>query len=813
MLGSARVLRRRRFASSLLNVYMNTCSACAQPLVLVKGTGVRAPHFRHKRASVAETTSPCVLVERKRVHVKASSSPDEQQQPLLAAKHPSEQHTAPPPSPPRARTRVMATTRTPTETEQQVAMKKSLRVMNWNADVAALNIHQLCSARESENLSALADDLKPAVSEIQSDPWILFLLDVLDFDTATKVANQLRCSEQLHFEWKLKYELVFALRKKKHMCLRFRDLGWESLRAHSGFRAYVAAAATQQKRELDQKRQYVTLVGSREDFPESKRVFASSPVIISVSDDDGLAGLRFYLRIVYDQETSVLTKLIAIKTNASVSVDTPPTSPSRVTLSLDAAQLSFIETVMRTDGGVHILTGGAGTGKTRTIMGLLQRFDQRTYVCAPTGKAISNIRQKLIEDTSLLDRYECGIRDTYDFEAGINQFEDENVQYESGSIYLSTIHRILYNKKDARQFGAASLVVIDEFSMVDLCLFSRVLAHVDEERHVRLVLVGDDNQLYPVSYGKIMKDVIDSRHIVSSLTQLAVAYRQQTTTTTTLASIILHNASALLTAAPPASWRAILTASPVFRIHLHSSSSSNGTATAVTLWDEVCSFVVDEHRRCRGDRRLQVLCQTNNLCDKINRGVQKDITRYGVDGDAEMYVPQAKLFVRRDDPLICVKNYYDEEIVYCEENINGEKRSKLKFANGDAATVLGWKTRRDDNTLNNEVLYITVEHKTDRCVEDWPEDEFAAHFKLGYAITIHKSQGSEYDAGVVVLDARCRWFAQRSMLYTAITRFKKACFIFAHEDDLDAAVNAPMHLFVIGALQDRLSQYAATTQS
>ena len=689
-------------------------------------------------------------------------------------------------------------------------MKKSLRVMNWNADLAALNIHQFCSARESENLDDLSDDLKPAVWEIRRDPWILFLLDVLDFDTATKVANHLHCREHLLFEWKLKYELVFALRKNKHMCLRFRDLGWESLRAHSGFRAYVAAAATPQKREPDQKRHYVTLVGSREDFPETKRVFASSPVIISVSD--GLAGLRFYLRIVYEQETSVLNKLIAIKTDASVvsAADPPPTSPSRVTLSLDAAQLSFIETVMRTNGGVHILTGGAGTGKTRTIMGLLQRFDQRTYVCAPTGKAISNIRQKLVEDTSLLDRYECGIRDTYDFEAGINQFEDENLQYENGSIYLSTIHRILYNKKDACQFGEASLVVIDEFSMVDLCLFSRVLAHVDEKRHVRLVLVGDINQLYPVSYGKIMKDVIDSKHIVSSLTQLGVAYRQQTTTTTTTtttASIILQNASALLASTPPTSWRALLTTSPAFRIHLHSSSSSN------TLWDEVCSFVVDEHRRCRGDRRLQVLCQTNNLCDKINRGVQKGITRYGSVGDAEMYVPQAKLFVRRDDPLICVKNYYDEEIVYCEENINGEKRSKLKFANGDAATVLGWKTRRDDNTSNNEVLYITVEHKTDRCVEDWAEDEFAEHFKLGYAITIHKSQGSEYDAGCVVLDARCRWFAQRSMLYTAITRFKKACFIFAHEDDLDAAVNAPMHLFVIGALRDRLLQHASTMQS
>ena len=743
---------------------MNTCSACAQPLVIVKGTGLRAPHFRHKRASATKTTSPCVL-EGRRVQVKTLSPEEQQQQqqPLTFV----QTQTPPPATAPMAK---------PTPKEKQVAMEKLLRVMNWNADVAALNIRQFFSVRESKKLDDLSDDLKPTVSEIQSDPWVLFLLDVLDFNTATKVANHLKCPKHLHFEWKLKYELVFALRKKKHMCLRFCDLGWESLRAHSGFRAYVAAA-TQPKRELEEDRHYMTLDGSRKNFPESTRFFVSSPVIISISDD-GLCALRFYLRIVYEQETSVLNKLIAMKTNALASVDTAPTSPSRVTLSLDSAQLAFIDTVMRTDGGVHILTGGAGTGKTRTIMGLLQRFDQRTYVCAPTGKAISNIRQKLIEENSLLVRYEC---------------EDET-SHENGSIFLSTIHRILYNETDAWQFSTASLVVIDEFSMVDLSLFSRVLAHV-KERHVRLVLVGDDNQLYPVSYGKIMKDLIDSRHVVSSLTQLAVAYRQQTTTTT-MTSVILQNASALLASTPPTSWSAVLTTSPTFQIHLHS-SSSNGVA--VTLWDEVCSFVINEHRRCRGDRPMQVLCQTNNLCDKINRAVQEGITRVG---DAEIYVPQAKFFIRRNDPLICVKNYYVET--------NNYNVKQLQYANGDAAKVVGWTTCADNK--NKEVLYINLEHdNTDRCVQSWTEDQFAVHFKLGYAITIHKSQGSEYETGVVVLDAKCRWFAQRSMLYTAITRFKKACFVFAHEDDLDASVNAPMHLSVNGALQDRFSQHALTS--
>jgi hypothetical protein len=121
---------------------------------------------------------------------------------------------------------------------------------------------------------------------------------------------------------------------------------------------------------------------------------------------------------------------------------------------------------------------------------------------------------------------------------------------------------------------------------------------------------------------------------------------------------------------------------------------------------------------------------------------------------------------------------------------------KLQHANGDTATVFRWTD-----------VSVTVDWDVgvgESAQTVWAIDEFARYFQLAYAITIHKSQGSEYDAGVVVLSPKCRWFAQRSSLYTAITRFKSECAIFALDVDLDAAINAPMHLPIIGNMARRL---------
>lgn len=480
----------------------------------------------------------------------------------------------------------------------------------------------------------------------------------------------------------------------------------------------------------------------------SKRMLAE-PVVVT---DDGF----FYVARVYKQETKVLRYILdnGVHGNTENSSQLQP-------LNLDDIQTQFVKTVLSAHGGVYILTGGAGTGKTRTIMELLRLYHGSTYVCAPTGKAVSNIKQKLIDVT------------------------------ESDNFSLSTIHFVLYNNNAQIRLRNAGLIIIDEFSMVDLSLFSRLLKHVNATTHTALVLVGDENQLYPVSYGKVLRDFIDSPQRLSSTTRLISTYRQDTNDAA--GSLILRNASALLahtgeaswspwSSSSSSSWRHLLHTSPTFRVYT--------PARETDLCSEVCVFVVN-----KGRPFCQVLCHTNEQCEEVNRGIQQLLPE---SPKLEIKVKDVASFViHQRDPLICVKNVYVDGV-----NEYNEPIRKLQHANGDTATVTGWTEAEE--LVNNEV-FVTVDWGVG-VVESMTMDDFAYYFKLAYAITIHKSQGSEYDAGVVVLSPKCRSFAQRSLLYTAITRFKSECTIFALDIDLDVTINAPMHLPVMGNMAKRLQE-------
>ena len=233
--------------------------------------------------------------------------------------------------------------------------------------------------------------------------------------------------------------------------------------------------------------------------------------------------------------------------------------------------------------------------------------------------------------------------------------------------------------------------------------------------------------------------------------------------------------------------------SPTFRVYT--------PACSTKLCFEVCAFVF-----AKGLPFRQVLCQTNDQCEQVNRGIQQLMP-----ASPELKIQNEKgvtLFViRQRDPVICVQNVY--------VNDSNSQSQILQHANGDTATIVGW-TQRFNEKEKKEELMVTVywgnanaDVNVDNPTTYWSLDDFASSFKLAYAITIHKSQGSEYDAGVVVLSPKCRWFAQRSLLYTAITRFKSECTIFALDADLDATVKAPIHLYVMGNMTNRLQTAVA----
>ena len=680
----------------------------------------------------------------------------------------------------RERVEAEARERERVEAERKAEAVKAVAALNWDADLRSWSFFsdaEMTRLRKLTNDKVSDGDLgqgkertrqKPAVCEIRENPWLLFLIDVISFDRAAHLARVLCCPVQVRIKWNLKHELHLALTRKGHMCLHTQHLS-QSLTRNPGFNAYVATLATQQRQtplynyvppennnahdpnyippenEYNAFFFYTALSGGARDIIKQSKRMITEPVVVT---DDGF----LYLGPVYRYETKVVRYILNYGVRSNKCNNTNDSCQLQP-LNLDDAQSQFVRTVLSANGGVHVLTGGAGTGKTRTIMELLRLYPGRTYVCAPTGKAVSNIKQKLVHDA------------------------------DDDFFSLSTIHCVLYSSNAQIRLGNARLIIIDEFSMVDLCLFSRLLRHVDDKTRTALVLVGDENQLYPVSYGKVLRDFIDSPQRLSSTTRLISTYRQDANAA---GSLILRNASALLAHTGETSWQRLLHTSHTFRVYT--------PARSTELCSEVCAFVI-----AKGYPFIQVLCQTNDQCEEINRGIQQLMP---ASSKLEIKVKDVTSFViRQSDRLICVGNVYVDDY----NDVTDEYIRKLQHANGDTATVIRWNEVKKARTK----VLVTVTVHWDVGVGEsaqtvWAIDEFARYFQLAYAITIHKSQGSEYDAGVVVLSPKCRWFAQRSSLYTAITRFKSECAIFALDVDLDAAINAPMHLPIIGNMARRL---------
>ncbi|NBQ48771.1 MAG: hypothetical protein EBU33_10040, partial [Sphingobacteriia bacterium] len=361
----------------------------------------------------------------------------------------------------------------------------------------------------------------------------MFLIDVISFNRATELARVLSCPAELFIKWKLTHELHCALTKNKNMCLEKRNLS-QSLTSSTGFNVYVKKLARQHQPPYDTSEDeydehdlnsippenntndifyYTTVSGSRDIIMHSKRIFVE-PIVVT---NNGF----FYLGPVYKHETQVVQYILDYGNNndssqpqildataelervsqnqqqleqvqaekvrarvqafgqiealieggekslvflvhewerlekenmatqervASENVADDTNDNSSQPLILDDTQKQFVKTILSARNGVHILTGGAGTGKTRTILELLRLNTGYTYICAPTGKAVANIRQKLVYDNDLF--------------------------------FISTIHFVLYNENAKNLFREASLIIIDEFSMVDLPLFSRLLTQV-----------------------------------------------------------------------------------------------------------------------------------------------------------------------------------------------------------------------------------------------------------------------------------------------------------------------------------------------
>ena len=368
--------------------------------------------------------------------------------------------------------------------------------------------------------------------------------------------------------------------------------------------------------------------------------------------------------------------------------------------------------------GASIITGGPGTGKTTIVRCILEMFKQqnkRVLLCAPTGRA-----SKRLSETSGIEAK------TIHRALEVNQNEGEGF-----------FHRNENNPLDA------DVVIVDEMSMVDASLFYHLLKALRST--ARIIMVGDKDQLPSVGAGNVLRDLIESKRIHT--TYLINIYRQGND------SLIISNAHLINSGKMPV----ISNSSKDFFFI----EGKDLIANSETVVDLVTSRLPKYFKY--KPEEIQVLAPMKaGPCgiDNLNKRLQFTINPHF--NGAEIATEFTK-FHAGDKIMQIVNNY---EMSFIKYEPNGTTMEGSGVFNGD----IGYITKIDTETHE-----MTIRFDDNRVCVYSPADLY--QITLAYAITIHKSQGSEFDCVVIPLVPGAPIIITRNLLYTAITRAKKAVVI------------------------------------
>jgi len=382
--------------------------------------------------------------------------------------------------------------------------------------------------------------------------------------------------------------------------------------------------------------------------------------------------------------------------------------------------------------GVSVITGGPGTGKTTIINTIIRIFEHSgfsTAIAAPTGRAAKRIKETSGYEASTIHRL---------LEYYYSEGEDSM--------------RFGKNAEDPLQYDA---VIIDEASMIDILLMNGLVSAI--RPGTRLIMVGDADQLPSVGAGNVLRDIIDSEVIFS--VKLTEIFRQAKE------SLIVVNAHKINRGEyPDCNERD----KDFFLIR---------NKTEREMLDTIKSLCAkrlpDYYKDCDPIQDIQVLTPVRKgLLGSIN--LNKELQRVlnpPSEGRAERNFGD-RIF-REGDKVMQIKNNYQLEWKRLEDFSSGQG-----IFNGDIGYI---------HTIDKEFNEITVVYDDNRYVK---YDFSQLHeIELAYAVTVHKSQGSESP----ILIMPVSWFppvlATRNLLYTAVTRGKKAVILVGSEGKMRAMVD------------------------
>lgn len=402
---------------------------------------------------------------------------------------------------------------------------------------------------------------------------------------------------------------------------------------------------------------------------------------------------------------------------------------SKIGENLDENQRNAILSAMRR--GVSVITGGPGTGKTTTIKTLikvLMNENLHILMAAPTGRAAKRMEEATGYPAQTIHRL---------------------LEFSGAPTDGDTYQRAERFQRNAENPLETDVVIVDEMSMVDIHLFTQLLNAITVT--TRLILVGDVNQLPSVGPGNVLKDIIASGHF--SVVELTKIFRQA------MESDIVVNAHKILAGE---------------QIELKNKKDGDFFFVESTdpsmILNMICESIVrtGNYYGCK-PYEVQVLCPMKNGetgVKNCNLVLQRGLNPPSP--DKREYKAHDTVF-REGDKVMQIKNNY--KLAY---RIYGAGRVVIEEGQGVFNGDIGVVERVDNEFKEIEVCFDDDKHVIYGSAN---LDEL----ELAYAVTIHKSQGSEYPVIILPLLGGPRPLMTRNILYTAVTRGQRCVFIIGDE--------------------------------
>ncbi len=428
-------------------------------------------------------------------------------------------------------------------------------------------------------------------------------------------------------------------------------------------------------------------------------------------------------------------------------------------IELDDIQKTAVKTAV--ENGLMVITGGPGTGKTTTINTIIKYFELEGYeirLAAPTGRAAKRMTETSGYEAQTIHRM-------LEISGGIS---DDNSDRASQGMHF---------ERDESNPLETDVIIVDEMSMVDINIMNSLLKAI--AIGTKLILVGDVDQLPSVGPGNVLKDIINSGCI--PVVKLEKIFRQAAESEIVINAHKINKGEHVV----------LNKYSRDFLFVRRDSADAIIAAMCTLIKSKLPGYVNADIND------IQILTPSRKSAvgvERLNRIMQDFLNPAEV---TKMEKTFGDVTFREGDKVMQIKNNYQME---------WEKKSRYGITyesgtgiyNGDTGVI---------EEINTFAERIIVKFEDEKYVSY--EFKQLDELELAYAITIHKSQGSEYPAVIIPMFTGPRMLMTKNLLYTAVTRAKKCVCMVGVEDYFHQMASNESEQKRYSSLDERIRQIRA----